>query len=76
MAVKVHNLFETGQRDLIQLVLAIPSGLARPRRKNMTAIAQRRAIGLLVVFATVLTVIASWNLPEHSKAENARLGAE
>lgn len=42
----------------------------------MSAIAQRRAIGLLVVFATVLTVIATWNLPEHSKAENARLGAE
>jgi hypothetical protein len=25
---------------------------------------QRRAIGLLVVFATILTVIVTWNLPE------------
>ena len=25
---------------------------------------KRRAIGLLMVFATVLTVIATWNLPE------------
>ena len=25
---------------------------------------QRRAIGLLVAFATVLTLIAIWNLPE------------
>jgi hypothetical protein len=25
---------------------------------------KRRAIGFLVVFATVLTVIAAWNLPE------------
>jgi hypothetical protein len=25
---------------------------------------KRRAIGLLVVFATILTVIATWNLPE------------
>ena len=29
-----------------------------------SAITQRRAIGILVVFATVLTVIAAWNLPE------------
>ena len=25
---------------------------------------QRRAIGLLVVFATILTLIGIWNLPE------------
>jgi hypothetical protein len=25
---------------------------------------QRRAIGLLVVFATILTVIVTWNLPD------------
>jgi hypothetical protein len=27
---------------------------------------QRRAIGLLVVFATILTVIVTWNIPESS----------
>jgi hypothetical protein len=27
---------------------------------------QRRAIGLLVIIATVLTVIVTWNLPEPS----------
>jgi hypothetical protein len=25
---------------------------------------QRRAIGLLVIFATILTVIVTWNIPE------------
>jgi hypothetical protein len=33
--------------------------------KNMEKLkTQRRAIGLLVVFATILTVIVTWNLPE------------
>jgi hypothetical protein len=32
-------------------------------------ITQRRAIGLLVVFATVLTVIAAWNLRETGGTE-------
>jgi hypothetical protein len=32
---------------------------------------QRRAIGLLVIFATVLTVIATWNLPETAGNERA-----
>ena len=30
---------------------------------------KRRAIGLLVVFATVLTVIGTWNLPETGSGE-------
>ena len=30
---------------------------------------QRRAISLLVVFATVLAVIATWNLPETGGGE-------
>ena len=30
---------------------------------------KRRAIGLLMVFATVLTVIATWNLPETGGGE-------
>jgi hypothetical protein len=34
-------------------------------------ITQRRAIGLLVVFATVLTLIATWNLPETAGPERA-----
>ena len=33
-------------------------------------IIQRRAIGLLVVLATVLTVIAVWNLPETAVPES------
>jgi hypothetical protein len=33
------------------------------------SITQRRAIGLLVVFATVLTLIAAWNLPETGDTE-------
>jgi hypothetical protein len=32
-------------------------------------ITQRRALGLLVMFATVLTVIAAWNLPETGGTE-------
>jgi hypothetical protein len=32
---------------------------------------QRRAIGLLVIIATVLTVIAVWNLPETANTETA-----
>jgi hypothetical protein len=32
---------------------------------------QRRALGLLVIFATVLTLIAAWNLPETAGAERA-----
>ena len=34
-----------------------------------SSISQRRAIGLLVVFATVLTVIAVWNLPDIDNGE-------
>ncbi len=30
---------------------------------------QRRALGLLVIIATVLTVIATWNLPETAETE-------
>jgi hypothetical protein len=30
---------------------------------------QRRAIGLLVIFATVLTLIATWNLTETADIE-------
>jgi hypothetical protein len=32
---------------------------------------QRRSIGLLVIFATVLTLIAVWNLPETASTEKA-----
>jgi hypothetical protein len=32
---------------------------------------QRRAIGLLVIFATVLTLIATWNLTETAGTERA-----
>ena len=32
---------------------------------------QRRAIGLLVIFATVLTLLAAWNLPETGDTERA-----
>jgi len=48
--------------------LEAPNGFdfgPRQREKNMEhAIRQRRTIGLLIIFATVLTVIAAWNLPE------------
>ena len=30
---------------------------------------QRRALGLLVIFATVLAVIATWNQPETAETE-------
>jgi hypothetical protein len=33
-------------------------------------ITQRRAVGLLMVFATVLTLIAVWNLPENPSTES------
>ena len=32
---------------------------------------QRRSIGLLVIFATVLTLIAVWNLAETASTETA-----
>jgi hypothetical protein len=32
---------------------------------------QRRSIGLLVIFATVLTLIAVWKLPETASTETA-----
>jgi hypothetical protein len=32
---------------------------------------QRRAIGLLVIFVTVLAVVAAWNLPETVDTERA-----
>ena len=32
---------------------------------------ERRAIGLLMIIATVLTVIAAWNLPETAGIERA-----
>ena len=32
---------------------------------------QRRAIGLLVIFATVLTLIATWNLKETTGSQRA-----
>jgi hypothetical protein len=35
---------------------------------------QRRSIGLLVIFATVLAVIAVWNLPETPGTEKAVQG--
>jgi len=38
---------------------------ARPQEKNMGhPNTQRRSIGLLVAFASVLTLLAIWNLPE------------
>jgi hypothetical protein len=38
---------------------------ARSQEKNMeNPSTQRRSIGLLVVLATVLTLLAIWNLPE------------
>jgi hypothetical protein len=37
----------------------------RPKGEKMeNTTTQRRAIGLLVLFATVLAVMAAWNLPE------------
>jgi hypothetical protein len=42
---------------------AFPAG--HREEKNMeNPKTQRRAIGLLVVFATILTVIVTWNIPE------------
>ena len=35
---------------------------------------QRRSIGLLVIFATVLTLIAVWHLPETAATERAVQG--
>lgn len=35
---------------------------------------QRRSIGLLVIFATVLALIAVWNLPETAGTERAVQG--
>jgi hypothetical protein len=32
---------------------------------------QRRSIGLLMIFATVLTLLAVWNLPETASTEKA-----
>jgi hypothetical protein len=32
---------------------------------------QRRSIGLLVIFATVLALIAVWNLPESASTDTA-----
>ena len=51
----------------------MPSGLAaRLQEKNMeNPNTQRRALGLLVIFATVLTLIATWNLTETSGTERA-----
>ena len=50
----------------------MPSSLARLREKNMEhSTTQRRAVGLLVIFATVLTLIAAWNLTETPSAETA-----
>jgi hypothetical protein len=50
----------------------MPSGLARLQEKNMdNPNTQRRALGLLVIFATVLTVIATWNLAETSGTKRA-----
>ena len=44
----------------------------RLREKNMEhPNTQRRAIGLLVIFATVLTLIAVWHLPETPNTERA-----
>jgi hypothetical protein len=34
---------------------------------------QRRAIGLLVVFATILTLIGIWNLPETERQSGATM---
>ena len=48
---------------------------ARFQDKNMdNPNTQRRSIGLLVIFATVLTLIAVWNLPETPSAEGAVSG--
>ena len=35
---------------------------------------QRRSIGLLVIFASILTLIAVWNLPETASTETAVSG--
>jgi hypothetical protein len=40
---------------------------ARFQEENMENLNQRRAIGLLVLFATVLTLIAVWDLPERER---------
>jgi hypothetical protein len=45
---------------------------ARFQDKNMdNPNTQRRSIGLLVIFATVLTLIAVWNLTETASTETA-----
>ncbi len=45
---------------------------ARFQDKNMdNPNTQRRSIGLLVIFATVLTLIAVWNLTETARTETA-----
>jgi hypothetical protein len=50
----------------------MPLSSARPREKLMEhPNTQRMALGLLVIFATVLTLIATWNLPETGNTERA-----
>ena len=49
------------------LGLRLPELVGDPSVTNT----QRRAIGLLVIIATVLTLIAVWNLPETASTETA-----
>ena len=49
------------------LGLRLPELVGDPSVTNT----QRRSIGLLVIIATVLTVIAVWNLPETASTETA-----
>jgi hypothetical protein len=76
MAVKMHNVaFWTGLDNnathSVEGSKCLRVFPARLREKNMeNPITQRRAVGLLMVFATVLTLIAVWNLPENPGTES------
>jgi len=74
MAVKMHHaaleiVIDTGTH-LVEDSKHIEFSLARFQEKSMRN-TQRRAIGLLVVLATVLTVMAVWNLPDPAAIERA-----
>jgi len=74
MAVKVHHaaleiVIDTGTHSAEDSKY-FEFSPARFEEKSMGN-TQRRAIGLLVVLATLLTVMAVWNLPDMAATERA-----
>jgi hypothetical protein len=67
---RLKHLRSSRYDELIQLKAQNAFGSCPPTGENMEN-TQRRAIGLLMVFATVLTLIAAWNLPEPASTERA-----